>query len=175
MKYSIVECDNCGEQFIPVMGNTTCPIVDMKDIVKMKGITMQNGVIKMKQTHTIIGICIICIICTIILTMGCLESGYEQSNTHVYTEEVSLRHRPHDVSTICQSSQSTQHVSGIEVTTTLNNVGTLHVSGIDNTVTVTNPNVERIYLSGVDNILYIPVSSDPYISQSGVNCIVKRY
>ena len=32
MKYSIVECDNCGEQFIPVMGNTTCPIVDMKDI-----------------------------------------------------------------------------------------------------------------------------------------------
>jgi len=107
--------------------------------------------------------------------MGCIDSGYGQSDAQAYTNDASYRHRPHDVPTSCPISLNTQHVSGIEVTTTLNNVGTLYVSGIDNTVTVTNDNVERVYLSGVDNVVYIPASSKPYISQSGIDCVVKRY
>lgn len=134
---------------------------------------------EMKQTAKI-AIVALCVVCVATMMSGCLESGYEYSDTQTYTEEVSSRHRPHDIQTPLtvptsySPSLSTQHVSGIEVTTTISNVGTLHVSGVENTVTVTNSNVERIYLSGVDNIVYIPASSDPYISQSGVDCAVYR-
>jgi hypothetical protein len=69
-------------------------------------------------------------------------------------------------------------ISGIDKVTEINNDKPIKLvlSGVGNTVTISyNTIVTEIVLSGVDNKVYIPRSSTPKITDSGVDNAIIRY
>jgi len=125
------------------------------------------------KNKTAVGIVLMILLIVVVAFSGCIEEktptkSPETTRPATYIEDV--EEETPNVEVIV--------ISGVDKVTEINNDKPIKLvlSGVGNTVTISyNTIVTEIVLSGVDNIVYIPRSSTPRITQSGVDTEIIRY